>query len=217
MAAEWHALHPKDPQRRLLDKAAARLRAGAVIVYPTDSCYALGCRVGDNTAADRIRAIRRFGRHHLFTVMCRDLSDIGTYGRVDNMQFGLLKSLTPGPYTFVLRASPEAPRRLLHEKRKTLGLRLPDHRVTQALLAAVGEPLLSCTLTLPGDEMPIADPLDARARLDPWVDVVVHSGNCGHTPTTVIDLSEGAPRLLRAGKGDVSALFPDTEPAAGGV
>ena len=209
MPAEWHHIHPLNPQRRLLEKAAARVREGAVIVYPTDSCYALGCHLGDKAAMERLSRIRDFGRYHLFTLVCRDLSDLGTYAKVDNRQFRLLKSMTPGAYTFVLRASPEAPRRMLHEKRKTIGLRVPDHLITQALLAAIGEPLLSCTLTLPHDELPISDPEEAYDRLDHLVDVVVQGGNCGYTPTSVIDLTEAEPRLIRKGKGDVSALFPE--------
>ena len=209
MSAEWHEVHPLNPQKRLLEKAAARLREGAVIAYPTDSCYALGCRLGDKAAADRLRAIRQFGRNHLFTLVCQDLSQLGTYAKVDNSQFRWVKAMTPGPYTFVLRASPEAPRRLAHEKRKTIGLRVPDHLITQALLSALGEPLLSCTLTLPPDDLPVSDPLEARLRLDPLVDVVVHGGNCGYTPTSVIDLTESEPRLIRKGKGDVSSLFPE--------
>lgn len=209
MAAEWHRIHPLNPQRRLLDQVAQRLRAGAVIVYPTDSCYALGCRLGDKAAADRLRTIRRFGRNHLFTLVCRDLSDLGTYARVDNSHFRLLKAMTPGPYTFVLRATGEAPRRLLHEKRKTIGLRVPDHSIAQALLVSLGEPLLSCTLMLPDDELPVSDPDEAHARLEHLVDVVVHGGNCGYQPTSVIDLSEAEPRLIRKGKGDVARLFPE--------
>ena len=211
MPAEWLHVHPLNPQNRLADKVAARLREGAVIVYPTDSCYALGCHLGDKAAADRVRAIRQFGRNHLFTLVCRDLSDLGTYAKVDNSQFRLLKSMLPGPYTFILRASPEAPRRLQHEKRKTIGLRVPEHAIAQALLTSLGEPLLSCTLTLPHDELPISDPEQSYARLHHLVDVVVHGGNCGYTPTSVIDLSEGEARLIRKGKGDVGSLFPDVE------
>ena len=215
MPAEWHEIHPLNPQKRLLNQVAERVRAGAVIVYPTDSCYALGCHVGDKAAADRLRAIRRFGRHHLFTLVCRDLSDLGTYANVDNVQFRLLKGMTPGPYTFVLKASSEAPRRLLHEKRKTIGLRVPDHNITQALLATLGEPLLSCTLILPEDELPVSDPKQAYHRLHNLVDVVVHGGNCGYQPTTVIDLSEAEPRLIRKGKGDVRRLFPEIADGGG--
>lgn len=209
MPAEWLHVHPLNPQRRLLDKAAACVRDGGVVVYPTDSCYALGCHLGDKAATERVRQIRQFGRNHLFTLVCRDLSELGTYAKVDNAQFRLLKSMTPGPYTFILRASPEAPRRMQHEKRKTIGLRVPEHRITQDLLVALGEPLLSCTLTLPHDELPVSDPEQAYHRLHHLVDVVVHGGNCGYTPTSVIDLTESEPRLIRKGKGDVRSLFPE--------
>ena len=217
MTAEWLHIHPLNPQKRLLDKVAAKVRDGAVIVYPTDSCYALGCHLGDKTAADRLRAIRKFGRNHLFTLVCRDLSDLGTHAKVDNVQYRMLKSMVPGPYTFVLRASPGAPRRLLHETRKTIGLRVPDHTITQALLASLGEPLLSCTLALPEDELPISDPEQAYHRLHHLVDVVVHGGNCGYEPTTVLDLTEDVPKLLRKGRGDVSMLFPHVAAGDGRV
>ena len=217
MAAEWLHIHPLNPQKRLAEKVAARLREGGVIVYPTDSCYALGCRLDDKVATERVRAIRQFGRQHLFTLVCRDLSDLGTYAKVDNMQFRLLKSMLPGPYTFILRASPSAPRRMQHEKRKTIGLRVPEHAITQALLTALGEPLLSCTLILPHDELPVSDPEQAYHRLHHLVDVVVHGGNCGYTPTSVIDLSEGEARLIRKGKGDVSTLFPDVTEGGGTI
>jgi len=216
MPAEWHRLHPLNPQKRLLDKTVARVREGGVIVYPTDSCYALGCQLGDKGAADRIRAIRRFDKHHLFTVVCRSLSEVGKYARVDNAQFSLLKALAPGPYTFVLRASEEMPRRLLHEKRKTVGLRVPDHPITQSLLNALGEPLLSCTLMLPHDQLPVSDPEVAYHRLHHLVDAVVSVGNCGYTPTTVLDMTGPDPRLIRKGKGDVSGLFSEMA-AEGGL
>lgn len=209
MPADWHRLHPLNPQKRLLDKAVTRVREGGVIVYPTDSCYALGCQLGDKAAADRIRRIRQFDRNHLFTVVCRSLAEVGRYGRVDNAQFSIVKALAPGPYTFVLRASDETPRRVLHEKRKTIGLRVPDHPITQSLLAALGEPLLSCTLALPHDQLPVSDPEEAYHRLDHVVDAVVSVGNCGYTPTTVLDLTGAEPRLIRKGKGDVSRLFPE--------
>lgn len=209
MPAVWHRLHPLNPQRRLLDMAAACVRDGGVIVYPTDSCYALGCRLGDKAATDRVRRIRQFDRHHLFTVVCGSLAEVGRYARVDNAQFSILKALAPGPYTFVLRASDETPRRVLHEKRKTFGMRVPDHPVTQSLLGVLGEPLLSCTLSLPPDQLPVSDPEDAYARLHHLVDAVVSVGNCGYTPTTVLDLTGAEPRLIRKGKGDVSRLFPE--------
>ncbi len=208
--AEWLQLHPLNPQKRFLDRIAKQLRDGAVIVYPTDSCYALGCHLGDKAAAERVRSIRRFDKHHLFTLVCRDLSDIGSYARVDNSQFRLLKSMTPGPYTFVLKATHEAPRRLQHEKRKTIGLRIPEHTVVQALLTALGEPLLSCTLILPPGELPVSDPEEFRAQLNKVVAIVVGSGNCGYEPTTVLDLTETEPRLIRKGKGEVSRFDDDS-------
>jgi tRNA threonylcarbamoyl adenosine modification protein (Sua5/YciO/YrdC/YwlC family) len=161
-----------------------------------------------------VRAIRRFDRNHLFTVVCRSLAEVGRYARVDNSQFTILKSLAPGPYTFVLRASDETPRRVLHEKRKTFGMRVPDHPITQSLLAALGEPLLSCTLSLPPDALPVSDPEDEHARLSHLVDAVVSVGNCGYTPTTVLDLTGAEPRLIRKGKGDVSRLFPEEATSA---
>jgi tRNA threonylcarbamoyl adenosine modification protein (Sua5/YciO/YrdC/YwlC family) len=208
MPAEWHRLHPLNPQKRLLDKAAATVRAGGVIVYPTDSCYALGCHLGDKKAADRIRQIRQFDKNHLFTIVCRSLAEVGRYARVDNAQFSLLKSLAPGPFTFVLRASDDTPRRVLHEKRKTLGMRVPDHAVTQSLLNLLGEPLLSCTLQLPHDQLPISDPEDAYARLHHLVDAVLSVGNCGYTPTTVLDMTGPEVRLIRKGKGDLQRVLP---------
>lgn len=206
MTAIWLDLHPINPQSRLLAQVAAKLRAGAVIAYPTDSCYALGCHIGDREAAERLRRIRQFDRHHQFTLVCRDLSQIATYARVDNTQFRLLKRLTPGPYTFVLEATKELPRRIAHEKRKTIGIRVPDHVVAQSLLATLGEPLISCTLQLPEEEGPVSDPQEYREQLSRLVDVVLDSGNCGLQPTTVLDLSEEPPRLMRQGKGDVSEL-----------
>lgn len=203
MTAIWLDLHPINPQGRLLAQVAAKLRAGAVIAYPTDSCYALGCHLDDREAAERLRRIRQFDRHHQFTLICRDLSQIATYARVDNTQFRLLKRLTPGPYTFVLEATKELPRRIAHEKRKTIGIRIPDHVVAQSLLATLGEPLISCTLQLPGEDLPVDDPQEYRDQLSRLVDMVLDSGNCGFQPTTVLDLSEESPRLVRQGKGDV--------------
>ncbi|HWU69672.1 MAG TPA: L-threonylcarbamoyladenylate synthase [Stenotrophobium sp.] len=206
MSADWIEVHPDNPQARLLAQVAVKLRGGAVIAYPTDSCYALGCHLDDRDAAERLRRIRRFDRHHQFTLMCRDLSEIAAYARVDNAQFRLLKRLTPGPYTFVLGATKEVPRRLAHEKRKTVGIRVPGHRITQALLATLGEPLISCTLQFPDESEPVSDPRDWRERLLREVDVVVDGGNCGTVPTTVLDLTEPAPRLLRSGKGEIDDL-----------
>jgi tRNA threonylcarbamoyl adenosine modification protein (Sua5/YciO/YrdC/YwlC family) len=206
MPAEWLEIHPVNPQKRALSHAAERLRAGGVIVYPTDSCYALGCHLDDKAAADRLRRIRDFDRHHQFTLLCRDLSEIARYARVDNWQFRLLKQLTPGPFTFVLPASRDLPRRVAHERRKTIGIRIPDHVIASALLAALDEPLISCTLQFPGEQAPVADPKDVRERLERTVDVVLDGGDCGVEPTTVVDLSRDAPVVLRKGKGDVERL-----------
>jgi tRNA threonylcarbamoyl adenosine modification protein (Sua5/YciO/YrdC/YwlC family) len=201
MAAQWLDVHPVNPQKRALNLAATRLREGAVIAYPTDSCYALGCHLDDKDAADRLRRIRDFDRHHQFTLVCRDLSEISRYARVDNWQFRLLKQLTPGPFTFVLPATRDLPRRIAHERRKTIGIRIPDHVIACELLEALGEPLISCTLQFPGEDQPVADLQEARERLEREVDVVLDGGDCGTEPTTVLDLSGGAPQVLRAGKG----------------
>lgn len=209
MSADWFELHPENPQKRLLTQIAERLRTGAVIAYPTDSCYALGCRLGDKDAAERIRRIRKFDRHHQFTLVCRDLSEIATYARVDNSQFRMLKRLTPGPYTFVLEGTKELPRRIVHEKRKTIGIRVPDHVIAQALLETLGEPMISCTLQFPDESDPVDDPQEWRSRLLREVDIVVDGGNCGIAPTTVLDLTDGAVQLVREGKGDVSELGLD--------
>lgn len=204
--ADWYEVHPLNPQTRWLSRAADCVRRGGVIVYPTDSCYALGCRVSDKGAAERLRRIRRFDRQHLFTLVCRDLSEIAAYARVDNRQFRLLKAATPGPYTFVLEATRELPRYIPHEKRKTIGLRVPDHRVAQALLQALGEPLVSCTLLWPGAEQPVGDPVEWRAQIDPVVDMVLDAGACGLTPTTVVDLTGTVPDVMRHGLGDLARL-----------
>lgn len=206
MSAEWLELHPVNPQRRLLMQVAERLRAGAVIAYPTDSCYALGCHLDDKAAADRLRRIRDFDRHHQFTLVCRDLSEISRYARVDNTAFRLLKTLTPGPYTFILNASKELPKRIAHEKRKTIGIRIPDHVIAQALLEQLGEPLMSCTLQFPGEDGPVNDPSEWREKLSQQVDFVLDGGNCGLDPTTVLDLSGEGVAVLRQGKGDLSPV-----------
>jgi tRNA threonylcarbamoyl adenosine modification protein (Sua5/YciO/YrdC/YwlC family) len=200
--AQLFTIHPQNPQRRLIEQAAEMLRAGAVIVYPTDSCYALGCHLGDKAAVQRIRAIRQVDEQHHLTLVCRDLSEIAQYALVDNRQFRLLKSATPGSYTFILQATREVPRRLQHPKRATIGLRVPDHAVAQALLAALDEPILSATLHLPDDGMPLNDAEEIRARLERQVDLVIDSGSCGVEPTTIVDLTGEVPVLVRAGKGD---------------
>jgi tRNA threonylcarbamoyl adenosine modification protein (Sua5/YciO/YrdC/YwlC family) len=197
--ADWFQIHPVNPQQRLLAQVAVRVRQGAVIAYPTDSCYALGCQLDDRDAAERLRRIRGFDRHHQFTLVCRDLSEISTYAKVDNRQFRLIKSLTPGPYTFVLMATKELPRRVAHEKRKTIGIRVPGHVTAQALLETLGEPLISCNL-------PVGEPEDWREQLDRSVDIVIDGGPCGVDATTVLDLSEDAARVLRRGKGDLERV-----------
>lgn len=195
-------IHPQNPQERLIRQAVEVIAAGGVIVYPTDSCYALGCHLSDKTAADRIRAIRRLGDKHNFTLVCRDLSEISTYAKVENATYRLLKALTPGPYTFILCATRDVPRRLQHPKRKTIGLRVPNNPIAQALLAALGEPLMSVTLQLPDDDRPMTDPYEMKEQLEKQVDLVIDGGNCGDEPTTIVDLSEDYPQVLRNGKGD---------------
>lgn len=182
------------------------MRSGGVIVYPTDSCYALGCHLGDKQALERLRRVRDIDERHHLTLMCRDLADVGHYARVDNATYRLLKSLTPGSYTFILLASRELPRRVLHEKRKTIGVRIPDHAVAAALLEALAEPLVSSTLTLPGDDAPMDDAHAIRERLDDAVDLVIDAGSCGIEPTSVIDLTGAAPVVIRRGKGALSGI-----------
>jgi tRNA threonylcarbamoyl adenosine modification protein (Sua5/YciO/YrdC/YwlC family) len=199
-------IHPRDPQPRLLRQAVERIREGAVIIYPTDSAYALGCHIGDKSALERIRAIRKLDDRHNFTLMCRDLSELSTYAVVDNASYRLLRAHTPGPYTFILKATGEVPRRLLHAKRKTIGLRVPDNRVALALLEELGEPIMSATLIMPGEDLPLADTDEMRERLGRVVDLLVDGGGCGLEPTTIVDLSGGAPELLRQGKGHSAAF-----------
>lgn len=199
--SQFFSIHPQTPQLRLIRRSVALLKSGGVIVYPTDSCYALGCLVGDKAAMERIRIIRGAGPEHNFTLVCQDLSEIATYARVDNPTFRLLKAHTPGPYTFILRATHEVPRRLQHPKRKTIGMRVPDHPIPQALLAELREPIMSSTLILAGETEPLVDPDDMRARLEHRVELVIDGGPCGFEPTTVVDLSEGTPMMVRVGRG----------------
>lgn len=199
--ADYFEIHPKNPQSRLIAHAADIIRKGGLAVFPTDSAYALGGHLGDAALLERIRRIRGVDERHHFTLMCRDLSEIATYARVDNAQYRLLKAATPGSYTFILEGTKELPRRVLHPKRKTIGLRVPDHPVVLALLEALDEPLLSSTLILPGDEGPLCDTEEICTRLDKLVDLVVDAGACGSGMTTVINLAGGSPELLRAGKG----------------
>jgi len=200
--AQYFHIHTANPQARLIRKAVEIVRAGGVIAYPTDSSYALGCHIGDKDALDRIRAIRHLDKQHNFTLVCRDLSELASYAQIDNPTFRILKANTPGPYTFILRATREVPRRLQHPKRQTIGLRVPDHAVAQALLAELDEPLMSVTLILPGDEFPLSDPEEIRARLEHVVDLIIDGGPCGTEPTTVVELDQGHARVARIGKGD---------------
>ena len=200
--AQYFNIHPEDPQPRLIRQAVEIFRNGGVVAYPTDSSYALGCMLGNKDAQERIRAIRGVDENHHFTLVCRNLAEIAVYARVDNSQFRLLKANTPGSYTFILQASREVPRRLQHTKRSTIGLRVPDHAVTLALLEELNEPLLSMTLMLPGDDAPLSEAWDIRDRLERQVDLVIDAGACDVQPTTVIDLTGEAPELVRLGKGD---------------
>jgi tRNA threonylcarbamoyl adenosine modification protein (Sua5/YciO/YrdC/YwlC family) len=202
--AQFFSVHPEQPQARLIRQAAEILRNGGLMAFPTDSAYALGCLTGDASLLDRIRRIRGVDDRHHFTLMCRDLSEIATYARVDNTQYRLLKAVTPGPYTFILEGTKELPRRVLHPKRKTIGLRIPEHAVVTALLAELDGPLLSSTLLLPGEDLPLADADEIRDRLGKQIDLVIEAGYCGPEATTVIDLTSGVPELVRAGRGDLS-------------
>ena len=206
MVTQLVEIHAANPQQRLISRAVAVIRAGGVVVYPTDSCYALGCCLGDKAAMERIRRIRRVDDNHNFTLVCRDLSELASYARVDNRAFRLLKALTPGPYTFILQASREVPRRLQNPRRKTIGLRVPDHPIAQALLESLGEPLMSSTLLLPGEDLPLTDAVEIAERLGSRVDLVIDGGYCGLEPTTVLDLTGDTPNVLRRGRGDVSVL-----------
>lgn len=201
--AQYFVIHPHNPQGRLLQQAAEIVRAGGLIVYPTDSCYALGCHIGDKAAQERIRAIREVGPQHHFTLVCRDLSEIARYARVDNRQYRMLKTATPGSYTFILQATREVPRRLQNPKRNTIGLRVPAHAVAQGLLEELGEPLLSSTLILPGDDLPMNDAHEIRHRLEHQVELILDGGPCGIDMTTVVDLTDGDVQIVRVGRGSL--------------
>ena len=203
--AQFFAIHPDNPQERLIKQAADIVRSGGVIVYPTDSCYALGCQMGNKEAMERILAIRKIDLKHHLTLMCADLSELGTYAKVDNSQFRQLKAATPGAYTFILPATKEVPNRTLHPKRKTIGLRVPDNQIALALLAELGEPMLSCTLMLPEETEPQTDPYEIRNLLEHAVDLIIDGGWCGIEPTTVIDMTNGT-ELIRQGAGDTSVF-----------
>lgn len=200
-------VHPTHPQARRIAEIVAAIRNGGLIAYPTDSSYAFGCHIGDKKAMDRIRLIRRTDKDHNFTLVCSDLSEISLYARIDNWAYRLLRSLTPGPYTFILQATREVPKRLQHPKRRTIGLRVPDHPIVHAMLEALGEPIMSSTLLLPGDDLPLTDPYEIERRIGHQVELIVDAGATGIEPTSVIDLSGGAVEVLRVGRGDVSALI----------
>lgn len=204
--AQYFVIHPETPQPRLVRQAAEIIRAGGVVVYPTDATYALGCLIGDKDALDRIRRIRGLDESHQLTLVCRDLSEIASYAKVGNAQYRLLKAVTPGPYTFILSATKQVPRRVQHPKRKTIGIRVPDNAILQALLAELGEPLMSTTLQLPGDEHPMNDPYEMRQLLERQVDLIIDGAYGDLEPTTVVDLSEDVPRVVRVGRGDPAPL-----------
>lgn len=199
--SQYFELHPQNPQLRLIRRAVEIVRQGGVIAYPTDSCYALGCHIGDKDALERVRRIRRADREHHFTLVCRDLTEISHYAKVETWQFRMLKAATPGPYTFILPATRETPRRLQHEKRRTVGIRVPKHVVAQMLLAELGEPLISSTLMLPDDEFPLTNAPEIRERLERELDAVLDGGDCGVMPTTVVDLAVSPPLVVRQGRG----------------
>ena len=202
--AQFFQIHPDNPQPRLIRQAVEILRSGGVIVYPTDSSYALGCQVGNKEAMDRIRQIRRLDDKHNFTLVCRDLAEVSQYTKISNQQYRLIKSLTPGPYTFILKATKQVPRRLMHPKRKTIGIRIPDNRIALALAEELNEPILSSTLILPGDEMPLTDPYEMKDLLEHQVDLIIDGGYCGMEPTTVVVMEDDEPWVARRGKGDTS-------------
>ncbi|MCP3867162.1 MAG: threonylcarbamoyl-AMP synthase [Gammaproteobacteria bacterium] len=203
---QFFQIHSDDPQLRLIRQVVGVINRGGLVIYPTDSSYALGCRIGDKGAMERIRRIRRLDDKHNFTLVCRDLSEISTYAKVGNQHYRMLKALTPGPYTFIHKATKQVPRRLQNAKRKTIGIRVPDNRIAQSLLETLGEPLISSTLILPGDELPMTDPYEMRKRLAHQVALVIDGGYCGYEPTTVIDMEQEVPSVLRAGKGNTDSF-----------
>ncbi|WP_426416586.1 L-threonylcarbamoyladenylate synthase [Aestuariirhabdus sp. LZHN29] len=207
--SQFFQIHPENPQARLIGQAAEIIRKGGVVAYPTDSAYAIGCHLGDKKAVDRIRRLRQLDDKHNFTLMCRDLSELATYAKVANTEYRLLKANTPGAYTFILNATNEVPRRLLHPKRRTIGLRVPDHPTTLALLEELGEPMISCTLILPGEELPLTDPYEIRDLLEHQLDLVIDGGYCGMEATTVVNLTGEVPRVSRVGLGDTQPFVTE--------
>ncbi len=204
--SQFVKIHSENPQSRLLERAAEIIRRGGLLVYPTDACYALGCQVGDKATMERISRIRHTGRDHHHTLVCRDISELAIYATVDNWAYRLVRSLTPGPYTFILHATGEVPRRLQNPRRRTIGLRVPDHAIAQGVLEALDQPIMSSTLSLSEDPMPLSDPEEIRVRLEHQVDAIIDGGPCGTVPTTVLELSEGHVTILRQGKGPTSGL-----------
>jgi len=200
--ARYFDVHPNNPQSRSIQQVAGIVRDGGLIAYPTDSCYALGCQVGNRDGLERIRRLRNLDERHHFTLVCRDFAQVGQFVHVSNAVFRLLKAATPGCYTFILPATPEVPRRLMHPRKRTVGVRVPRHAVAQALLTELGEPLVSTTLLLPGQDEPMAHGWEIKERLDPQLEAVVDAGECGTEPTTVVDLSQDSPQILRQGSGD---------------
>lgn len=200
--SQFFHIHPENPQGRLINQAVEILNSGGVIVYPTDSGYAIGCKLGEKKAMDRIIAIRKIDKNHNFTLVCRDLSELATFARVDNSAFRAIRAVTPGPYTFIFKGTKEVPKRVLNERKKTIGIRVPDNKIALALLTELGEPLMSSTLLLPGDEFAASDPDEIRERLEKHVDLIIHGGYLSERPTSVIDMSEQTPVVLRHGEGD---------------
>ena len=199
-------IHPTHPQPRRIAEVVAVIRQGGLIAYPTDSSFAFGCHIGDKKAMDRIQRIRKTDKHHNFTLVCSDLSEISLYARVENWAYRLIKSLTPGPYTFILPATREVPKRLQNPKRRTIGLRVPDHPIVNSMLQSLGEPIMSSTLLLPGDDLPLTDVVEIEERIGDRIDLIVDGGPTGVEPTTVVDLSSGNIEVLREGRGDISSL-----------
>jgi len=199
-------IHPSDPQPRRIAEVVATIRGGGLVAYPTDSSYAFGCHIGDKRAMDRIRRIRRTDKKHNFTLVCSDLSEISLYAQFDNWAYRLMKSMTPGPYTFILQATREVPKRLQNPRRRTIGLRVPDHPIVHAMLDALGEPIMSSTLTLPGDDLPLTAVVEIEERIGHQIELIIDGGPTGFEPTSVIDLSGGSVEILRVGRGDVSSL-----------
>jgi tRNA threonylcarbamoyl adenosine modification protein (Sua5/YciO/YrdC/YwlC family) len=206
--AQFFQIHPDNPQPRLIRQAVDIIRTGGVIIYPTDSSYALGCHIGDKKALDRIRQIRRLDDRHNFTLVCRDLSEVSQYTKIDNTAHRIIKSLTPGAYTFILSATKEVPKRVMHAKRRTIGIRIPDNQIALALAQELNEPIMSTTLIMPGDDAPLMDPYEMKDLLGSQVDLIIDGGYCGYEPTTVVHMSDGETRLGRVGKGDPS-LFEE--------